>query len=601
MITADRACFARDPDVRPCRGFGNWRGLVGATVMSESRQPRPRGAGTVDTMVPDPDAAYRAVQTRDARFDGQFFTAVRTTGIYCRPACPARTPLRHNVSFYATAAAAQAAGYRACRRCLPDATPGSPEWNLRSDTVGAAMRLIGDGTVDREGVPGLAARLGYTPRHLGRMLTAEVGAAPLALARARRAHTARVLLTTTELSMSDVAFAAGFASIRQFNDTVRGVYAADPSTLRGQHHGSAVGAGTVDLRLAVREPFAGDALLDFLAIHAVPGVEYVRDRTYGRTLALPSGMGAVRLEFPLPAAPPVVHATLWLEHLSDLVPAVARCRRLLDADADPARVDELLAADPLLRTSVLRCPGLRIPGAVDGPEMLLRAIFGQQISVAAATTMIGRLAAVVGRPLAGPSGAAEFDPRLTHLFPAAADLAALEPADIPGPTRRFHTVVRTSGAIAAGDLVIDAGRRAAELSADLVALPGVGPWTAQYVCLRVLSDPDVLMTGDLVLRQGAAKLGLPDAPGPLTEHARRWSPFRSYAALHLWRATGATVRRPAAARPGVDGPPQARPGTTRRLTGSPETPTTPSKNTVAVESVAAIPDAQASSAQKGST
>lgn len=517
-----------------------------ATAVSETRQTPVRGGGTVGTMVPDQDAAYRAVQTRDARFDGQFFTAVHTTGIYCRPACPARTPLRRNVSFYPTSAAAQAAGYRACRRCLPDAAPGSPEWNLRADTVGAAMRLIGDGTVDREGVPGLAARLGYTPRHLGRMLTAEVGAPPLALARARRAHTARVLLTTTALPMADVAFAAGFASIRQFNDTVREVYDADPSALRGLHRGATPGSGTVNLRLAVRAPFAADALLDFLAIHAVPGVEYVQGRTYGRTLALPSGMGAVRLEFPPPNAPTVVSATLWLEHLSDLVPAVDRCRRLLDADADPVRVDELLAADPLLRTSVLACPGLRIPGAVDGPEMLLRAVFGQQISVAAATTMISRLAGVVGRELTGPGGAAEFDPRLTHLFPAPADLAALTPADIPGPRRRFDTIIRTNAAIAAGDLVIDAGRRAAELSADLVSLPGIGPWTAQYVCLRVLSDPDVLMTGDLVLRQGAARLGIPDAPAPLTEHARQWSPFRSYAALHLWRATGATIRRPAA-------------------------------------------------------
>lgn len=498
-------------------------------------------------MIPDQDAAYRAVQTRDTRFDGQFFTAVHTTGIYCRPACPARTPLRHNVSFYPTSAAAQAAGYRACRRCLPDAAPGSPEWNLRADTVGAAMRLIGDGTVDREGVPGLAARLGYTPRHLGRMLTAEVGAPPLALARARRAHTARVLLTTTGMPIADVAFAAGFASIRQFNDTVREVYAADPSTLRGLHRGAAPSSGTVSLRLAVRAPFAADALLDFLAIHAIPGVEYVDDRTYGRTLSLPTGMGAVRLEFPRPGSKdaPVVTATVWLEHLADLVPAVDRCRRLLDADADPFRVDAQLAQDPLLRDAVLGCPGLRIPGAVDGPEMLLRAVFGQQISVAAATTMIGRLAARVGRPLAGPSGAAEFDPRLTHLFPSPADLAALTPADIPGPRRRFDTIVATSGAIAAGDLVIDAGRRPAELAADLVAMRGIGPWTAQYVSLRVLGDPDVLMTGDLVLRQGAARLGIPDSPAQLTDHARRWSPFRSYASLHLWRATGATIRQPA--------------------------------------------------------
>ncbi len=506
--------------------------------MSEIRQHVVPTTGRVVLVIADSDAAYRAVQTRDARFDGQFFTAVRTTGIYCRPGCPARTPLRRNVDFYPTSAAAQAAGFRACRRCLPDATPGSPEWNLRADAVGAAMRLIGDGVVDREGVPGLAARLGYTSRHLGRMLTTEVGAGPLALARARRAHTARVLLTSSPLPIADVAFAAGFASIRQFNETMQEIYATDPSTLRSRHRRVGSAVGELTLRLALREPFAGDALLDFLAARAVTGVEYVQGRIYARTLALPAGRGTVRLKFPEPGESAIVTATLHLEQLSDVVPAMDRCRRLLDADADPVRVDQQLSADPCLAESVRRSPGLRLPGAVSGPEILLRAIFGQQVSVASARTTLGRLTTAFGRPLGAAPDSPGFDHRLTHLFPAPSDLASVDPRAIVGPARRAATVTAACAAIAAGDLVIDAGRRTNELSAELEAFPGIGPWTAAYVALRVLGDPDVLMTGDLVLRQGAAVLGLPADPAALIAHARTWSPFRSYAGLHLWRAAG---------------------------------------------------------------
>ncbi len=482
-------------------------------------------------VISDSEAAYRAVQTRDARFDGQFFTAVRSTGIYCRPACPARTPLRRNVQFFPTAAACQAAGYRACRRCLPDAAPGSPEWNLRADTVGAAMRLIGDGVVDREGVPGLAARLGYTQRHLARMLNTEVGAAPLTLARAHRAHTARVLLTGSNLPVGDIAFAAGFSSIRQFNDTIRAVYATDPTALRRRHHRAETATnGRLTIRLAVRSPFAGDALLAFLAARAIPGVEYVTGRSYARTLRLPAGTGTVQLRFPGPGDPPaVVLATLQLSRLSDLIPAVDRCRRLLDADADPTRIDEILGADPILAPAVHKCPGLRLPGAVDGPEILVRALFGQQVSVASARTTLGRVTRLVGTEL--DTG----DPGLTHLFPSATELADVDPAVLPGPRRRALATVAAATAIAEGTLVIDAGRRSAELAEDLMGLAGIGPWTAGYVTMRVLGDPDVLMTDDLVLRQGAAALGLPTEAAALTARAARWRPFRSYAGMHLWR------------------------------------------------------------------
>src|SRR3954447_26309058 len=271
----------------------------------------------------DPESCYRAVKSRDRRFDGVFYTAVRTTGIYCRPSCPARTPAFHNVTFHPSAASAQAAGFRACKRCLPDATPGSPDWDVAATAAGRAMRLIADGVVDRDGVEGLARRVGYTPRHLTRLLTAELGAGPLALARARRAQTARVLVETTDLTYADVAFAAGFASVRQFNDTVREVYAASPTDLRGRRGGRPA-TGTVTMRLAVRTPYAGRELLAFLAMRAVPGVEAAGEGWYARTLALPHGSGTVRLEIPdepEPGQTAFATATFTLEDLRDTAAA----------------------------------------------------------------------------------------------------------------------------------------------------------------------------------------------------------------------------------------------------------------------------------------
>jgi AraC family transcriptional regulator of adaptative response / DNA-3-methyladenine glycosylase II len=480
-------------------------------------------------MPPDFDVAYRAVSTRDTRFDGQFVTAVRTTRIYCRPACPARTPRRENVTFYATPAAAQAAGYRACRRCLPDAAPGSPEWNMRADTVGAAMRLIGDGLVDREGVPALARRLGYSERHLGRLLSAEIGASPLAVARARRADAARVLLTNTDLPISEIAYAAGFSSIRQFNETVREIYATDPSALRARRRSTTPRSGTITLRLPVRVPFDGDGLLAFLAARAVPGVEYVSGRTYARTLRLPRGAGTAHLTMPEQDGA-AVDLQLRLQQLADLVPAVERCRRLIDADADPAGIAGVLAADPALSSLVRGHTGIRLPGAVDGPEILVRALVGQQISVRSARTTLGRLTALVGDQLETE------DPLLTHLFPSSTALARLDAGTIGGPRRRADTILSAARDLADGVLTLHAGRRADDLTADLVSRSGIGPWTAGYVCMRVLGAPDVLLVGDLVLRQGAARMGLPAEPRRLTVHAERWRPFRSYAGLLLWRA-----------------------------------------------------------------
>jgi AraC family transcriptional regulator of adaptative response / DNA-3-methyladenine glycosylase II len=474
--------------------------------------------------LPDPEHCYRAVHSRDGRFDGWFVTGVTSTGIYCRPSCPAVTPKRSNVRFYATAAAAQLAGFRACLRCRPDAAPGSPEWNTRADLVGRAMQLISDGVVEREGVTGLSARLGYSERHLHRQLAAELGAGPLSLARARRAQTARVLIETTPLPFADVAFAAGFASVRQFNDTIREVYAATPTRLRSlRRRGEDPAPGTVTLRLPYRAPFAATAITGFLADRAVTGLEGYDGTTYRRTLRLPHGTGTVAL---LPADGHVL-CTLRLGDLRDLGTAVARCRRLLDLDADPVAVDASLSADPVLQRLVTATPGLRLPGAVDGFEMAVRAVVGQQVSVAAARTVLGRIVAATGTPLS------DVDGGLTCCFPAADALADADDSVLPMPAARRRTLRALATAVHSGELQLGPGQSRPELEDALRSLPGIGPWTASYVAMRVLSDPDVFLPGDLALRTAATRLGL---SGELTGHATRWRPWRSYAALHLWHS-----------------------------------------------------------------
>ncbi len=379
----------------------------------------------------DPDLCYAAASSRDARFDGRFIVAVRTTGIYCRPSCPAITPKRTNVEFHHTAASAQHSGFRACKRCHPDATPGSPDWNVRHDVVARAMRLIADGVVERDGVGGVASRLGYSERHLNRLVTDEVGAGPLAIARAQRAQTSRVLIETTDLPLTDVAFAAGFGSVRQFNDTIREVFDSTPSSLRRAaasrrdrrvDPGSA--AATVSLRLPTRQPFAGSAVLDFLGRRAIPGVETfgVVDGvpTYRRTLTLPNGHGVVSLAV-APDADHVV-ALLRVDDWADLTTAVQRVRRMLDLDADPVAVDAHLGDDATLAPLVRAVPGRRSPGSVDPFETLVRAIIGQQISVAGARTVAAKLVDAAG--VAVDPVLVEGWPELHRAFPAPEAIAA---------------------------------------------------------------------------------------------------------------------------------------------------------------------------------
>ena len=469
-------------------------------------------------MIEDQDRCYAAVAGRDRRFDGVFYTGVLTTGIYCRPSCPAVTPRRRNVRFFPSAAAAQAAGLRACKRCRPDTTPGSPEWDVRADVAGRAMRLVNDGVVERSGVPGLAARLGYSERQLNRVLVATLGAGPLALARARRALTARILVETTALPLADVAFAAGFGSVRQFNDTMRATYGVPPSALRRSR--VAADGGDVELRLAVREPFDGGALLDFLRARAVPGVEECDATTYRRTLRLPGGPGIAALT-PYPS---YVRCGLTLTSLADLPVAVERCRRLLDLDADPVAVGEALAASPVLRPLVAKRPGLRVPGAVDGAEVAVRAVLGQQVSVAAARTLADRLVAAYGDSLPAPSGT------LTRLFPSPESLAAA--TSFPVPAGRAGALRALTAALADGSLSLDRGVDRAAAGAALLALPGIGPWTASYVALRALGDPDAFLPTDLGVRTA---LGPGVDPAAAAE---AWRPWRSYALMHLWTSLG---------------------------------------------------------------
>jgi len=493
-------------------------------------------------VIEDFERCYRAVQSRDARFDGWFFTAVTSTHIYCRPSCPAITPKRQNVRFYPTAAAAQQAGFRACMRCRPDAAPGSPEWLGRADVAARAVKLVLDGIVDREGVLGLARRLGYSERQLHRVLVAEVGTGAVSLARAQRAQTARLLLETTELPVANVAFGAGFSSVRQFNDTVKEVFARTPSELRRtvaarktRHRGSTPPVGaitqTITLRLAYRKPFAAAPLLEFLGARAIPGVEAVEATTYARSLRLDHGDGTVEMT----PADGYVDAAFSLSDLRDLTTAVARCRHLFNLDADPEAVDSCLGADPILGPLVLKVPGRRVAGSTDGFEIAVRAVVGQQVSVAGARRILGRLVSGVGRAVHHSGDG------ITHVFPSPAEMAELaerRPEAFPMPATRRHALAALAEAVARERLTIDPGSDPDELRAGLLALPGIGPWTASYVAMRALGDPDAFLPTDLGLRRAAAQIGIREDAASLTQLAERWRPWRAYALGHLWSVQG---------------------------------------------------------------
>lgn len=481
-------------------------------------------------MLPSRDVCLKAIASRDARFDGRFFTAVRTTGIYCRPSCPATTPRPHNVEFHPSSASAQEAGFRACRRCRPDTVPGSPEWDHRSDVVARALRLIGDGVIEREGMPGLAARLGYSVRQVQRSVREELGASPLSLARAQRVHTARILLETTSLPVTDVAFSAGFGSVRSFNDAVRRAFACTPRGLRSDadSHRPAK-ASALNLRLPYREPFEPGNIFGHLAATAVPGVEEWREGAYRRTLILPHGTGIVALA----PAGGYVAATVWLDDPRDLTPAITRCRRILDLDADAAAVDAELSRHPLMAPLVAAAPGRRVPRMPDGAEFALRAVVGQQVSLAAARTQTGRIVQKFGTRVHDPAGG------LTHTFPTPAQLSEFSPADLPGFSSRSRTAVAMVETLAAGELDLGPGADWEEARHALGRIPGVGPWTIEMIAMRALGDPDAFPAADLGLRRAAARLGVT----ALTRLSQAWRPWRSYATQYLWAVDDHPINR----------------------------------------------------------
>lgn len=465
----------------------------------------------------DHQQCYDALRSRDRRFDGRFWVGVRTTGVYCRPVCPSRTPLARNVDFYAHPAAAEDAGLRPCRRCAPDAAPGSSGWKGGAGVVDRALRLIGEGALDGHDVAALAARLHVGDRHLRRLFAEHLGTTPDAVARSRRAHLARRLLANTDLRVADIAFAAGFGSVRQCNDVLRATFAATPTELRaGARVGTSgpgpdAGAGVLTLRLPARTPFDGDALLDWFASRAVEGLDAVDDGCYRRRVAVGDRTGSVTLR------PGAAGATLTVDlppdtHLGALV---AGARRAFDLDADPVAVDEHLAADGQLAPLVAARPGIRVPGAWSGFEAGVRAIVGQQISVVAARTVLGRLVATHGTEGAFPEPVALVDAPLTGIGLTAA---------------RAETVRRLAEAVLAGDVVLDGSVGHDDLVGSLVALRGIGPWSSEYIALR-LGEPDAFPAGDLHLRRvlGAAK------DRDAIARAAPWRPWRAYAAMHLWQ------------------------------------------------------------------
>lgn len=474
----------------------------------------------------DFDLCYRAICSRDLRFDGRFFVVVTTTGVYCRPICPAPTPHAPHVRFYSCAAAAEAAGFRACRRCHPEASPGSPDWNVRADLVARALRLIADGVVDAEGVAGLAHRLCVSERHLHRELVAEVGVGPLALARTRRAQTARLLIDQTGLSLTTIAFTAGFASIRQFNETMQAAFGCPPSAFRRRVPPENRGEGKLTLRLHYRPPFDAASLLAYLKQRVLPGVEDVSDGCYRRTVVLPRSCGVIELE-PLEKTNAIL-LRVQLDTLSDLSMLVQRCRHLFDLDAVPTAIADVLEADPILAPLVTTRPGLRVPGAINGFELAVRAIIGQQISVAGACTLAGRLVTTLGVPLEQPHGT------LTHFFPSPQVIAQADMQGL-GLTRSRVTALQALAHIVIEDgLVLDRTADREYTMTRLQHIPGVGPWTASYIAMRALGDPDAFPVTDLGLRHAFAQQGVATDANSTERRAEAWRPWRAYAAHHLW-------------------------------------------------------------------
>ncbi len=476
------------------------------------------------------DICYRALATRDARFDGRFFTAVRTTGVYCRPVCPAKTPRRQNCRFFSSAAAAAEAGFRPCLRCRPESSPGTPAWAGTSATVTRALRLIGEGALVESGVDQLAARLGMGSRQLRRLFVEHLGAPPAAVEQTRRVHFAKKLLDETDLSITQIAFSAGFSSVRRFNSAVRAAYQRSPRELR-KREGRRGGAATICLRLGYRPPFDWNQILGFLALRAIPGVEAVGASEYARSVTIGSYRGVLRVR-------PGRGDWLELETASDaaaeLPRIVAGVRAIFDLGADPQKIAEQLAADELLGAAVQARPGLRVPGAWDPFELTVRAILGQQVTVRGATTLAGRIASRYGEPID-----TDVD-GIDRLFPAPASLTEIALDGQGMPTKRVETIRNLALRMELERSTFDA--EPDRFVEELCRIPGLGPWTAHYVAMRALGEPDAFPASDLGLRKAVAAIEKGDIPtaAQLERRAERWRPWRSYAAMYLWSTLAAT-------------------------------------------------------------
>lgn len=472
--------------------------------------------------------------SRDRRFEGRFFIAVRTTKIYCRPGCPAPVPLRKNVTFYACAAAAEEAGFRPCARCRPDASPDTSVWLGTSATVRRALRLIADEGLGEEGVDALADRLGIGGRHLRRLFSQHVGASPLAVAHTRRLHFARKLLDETDLPVGDIAFASGFTSVRRFNDAFRRTFRKPPTELRRARTAprrSAADTQALTLRIPFTAPYDFPRVLGFLRARAIPGVEAVDASSYARTFSTAAGPG--RLSVSAHPGGAWLELALWGPVSRELFSITERVRRLFDVAVDPRAIAAHLASDPTLKKLVRARPGLRVPGAWDGFEVGVRAILGQQVSVRGATTLAGRIAAKWGQPIDGDGTAAPGMETLTHLFPAAEVLAEAPVEGIGLPRARADAIRGLAKAVASGQLVFGDHTSLEDAVARLVALPGIGPWTAHYIAMRALREPDALPASDLVLRRALVP-GQSLSAAEVERRAEAWRPWRAYAVMHLW-------------------------------------------------------------------
>jgi AraC family transcriptional regulator of adaptative response / DNA-3-methyladenine glycosylase II len=491
----------------------------------------------VSLMDMDRTACYRAISTRDARFDGRLFVAVKTTGIYCRPICPARTPKFENCSFHASAAAAQEAGFRPCLRCRPEISPDLAFWRGTTNTVSRALALIEAGGLDDADVEGLANRLGVGARQLRRLFRQHVGASPIAVAQTRRVLLAKQLIHETSLPMAEVALASGFNSVRRFNETFQQMFGRPPATLRRSRDRTRREAGSLSVRLPYRPPYDWDAMLSFLGARAIPGVEVVAGNVYRRTIAIGDSCGVISVA---PAEKNRVNVSVRFPDMAALPQIIARVRRVFDLAADPDTIGAHLSLDPKLAPLVAARPGLRVPGAWDGLELAVRAIFGQQITVPAATKLLGKLVQAHGARLPPAAGGVEG---LSHLFPSAQRLAGADVAALGMPKARAMAVTSLARALAADPTIFSRGASLEEAIAKLRSLPGIGEWTAQYIAMRELREPDAFPAADIgLLRAMVTADGQRPSPAELLSRAMRWRPWRAYAALHLW-ASG--IQRPA--------------------------------------------------------